>query len=73
MTTIGSFCKCAVPDNVFCESSLPRSPEEKQLRAKRTFEEMMSYIPGMQPLRPPTQSSVHVPRAVQNMSEHTDM
>lgn len=39
---------CAVPDNVFCESSLPRSQEEKQLRAKRTFEEMMSYIPGMQ-------------------------
>lgn len=53
MTTIGSFCKCVVPDNVFRESSLPRSPEEKQLRAKRTFEEMMSYIPGMQPPVPP--------------------
>uniref|UniRef100_A0A674NN06 Sorting nexin-14 n=1 Tax=Takifugu rubripes TaxID=31033 RepID=A0A674NN06_TAKRU len=32
-------------DNVFCESSPPRSLEEKQMRAKRTFEEMMSYIP----------------------------
>lgn len=49
MTTIKSFCKCVVPDNVFRESSPPRSLEEKQLRAKRTFEEMMSYIPGMQP------------------------
>ncbi|XP_029682770.1 sorting nexin-14 isoform X2 [Takifugu rubripes] len=35
-------------DNVFCESSPPRSLEEKQMRAKRTFEEMMSYIPGIQ-------------------------
>ncbi|KAE8289969.1 Sorting nexin-14 [Larimichthys crocea] len=32
-------------DTVFCESSLPRSPQDKQKRAKKTFEEMMSYIP----------------------------
>ncbi|XP_070776556.1 sorting nexin-14-like [Enoplosus armatus] len=32
-------------DTVFCESSLPRSPQDKQGRAKKTFEEMMTYIP----------------------------
>uniref|UniRef100_A0A7N6B731 Sorting nexin-14 n=1 Tax=Anabas testudineus TaxID=64144 RepID=A0A7N6B731_ANATE len=32
-------------DTVFCESSPPRSIQEKQRRAKKTFEEMMSYIP----------------------------
>ncbi|XP_061097363.1 sorting nexin-14-like isoform X3 [Conger conger] len=32
-------------DAVFCEDSEPRSPEDKQKRAKRTFEEMMRYIP----------------------------
>lgn len=32
-------------DAVFCEGSVDRTPEEKQLRAKRTFEEMMNYIP----------------------------
>ncbi|KAL6105566.1 snx14 [Pungitius sinensis] len=32
-------------DTVFCESSVPRSPEEKQRRAKKTFEEMMTFIP----------------------------
>ncbi|XP_023208987.1 sorting nexin-14 isoform X8 [Xiphophorus maculatus] len=32
-------------DAVFCESSPPRSAQDKQSRAKRTFEEMMSYIP----------------------------
>ncbi|XP_077946103.1 sorting nexin-14 isoform X7 [Gasterosteus aculeatus] len=32
-------------DTVFCESSLSRSPEDKQRRAKKTFEEMMTYIP----------------------------
>ncbi|XP_054469233.1 sorting nexin-14-like isoform X2 [Anoplopoma fimbria] len=32
-------------DTVFCESSLPRSPQDKQRRAKKTFEEMMTYIP----------------------------
>ncbi|XP_061599661.1 sorting nexin-14-like isoform X3 [Cololabis saira] len=32
-------------DTVFCESSPPRSHQDKQRRAKRTFEEMMSYIP----------------------------
>ncbi|XP_027857226.1 sorting nexin-14 isoform X11 [Xiphophorus couchianus] len=32
-------------DAVFCESSPPRSAPDKQSRAKRTFEEMMSYIP----------------------------
>ncbi|XP_019940508.2 sorting nexin-14 isoform X4 [Paralichthys olivaceus] len=34
-------------DTVFCESSPPRSAQEKQKRAKRTFEEMMSYIPDL--------------------------
>ncbi|KAM4540216.1 sorting nexin-14-like isoform 2-T2 [Fundulus diaphanus] len=34
-------------DAVFCESSPPRSAQDKQSRAKRTFEEMMSYIPGV--------------------------
>uniref|UniRef100_A0AAQ5Z505 Sorting nexin-14 n=1 Tax=Amphiprion ocellaris TaxID=80972 RepID=A0AAQ5Z505_AMPOC len=32
-------------DTVFCESSPPRSVQDKQRRAKKTFEEMMSYIP----------------------------
>ncbi|KAM6916819.1 sorting nexin-14-like isoform 2-T2 [Lycodopsis pacificus] len=32
-------------DTVFCESSLPRSPQDQQSRAKKTFEEMMTYIP----------------------------
>ncbi|KAK2891848.1 hypothetical protein Q8A73_017513 [Channa argus] len=32
-------------DTVFCESSPPRSPQDKQRRAKKTFEEMMGYIP----------------------------
>ncbi|XP_037341613.2 sorting nexin-14-like isoform X4 [Pungitius pungitius] len=32
-------------DTVFCESSVPRSPEDKQRRAKKTFEEMMTFIP----------------------------
>ncbi|XP_045919451.1 sorting nexin-14-like isoform X7 [Micropterus dolomieu] len=32
-------------DTVFCESSLPRSAQDKQRRAKKTFEEMMTYIP----------------------------
>uniref|UniRef100_A0A3B4V1Y8 Sorting nexin 14 n=1 Tax=Seriola dumerili TaxID=41447 RepID=A0A3B4V1Y8_SERDU len=32
-------------DTVFCESSPPRSTQDKQRRAKKTFEEMMSYIP----------------------------
>ncbi|MED6284673.1 Sorting nexin-14 [Characodon lateralis] len=32
-------------DAVFCESSPPRSTHDKQSRSKRTFEEMMSYIP----------------------------
>lgn len=45
---IQSLCIFLLPDNVFCESSPPRSLEEKQTRAKRTFEEMMSYIPGIQ-------------------------
>lgn len=49
--TIQSLCISMLPDNVFCESSPPRSLEEKQTRAKRTFEEMMSYIPGIQSCR----------------------
>eukprot|EP00064_Thunnus_orientalis_P005653 superscaffoldBa00000566_g5667 len=32
-------------DTVFCESSPPRSVHDKQKRAKKTFEEMMRYIP----------------------------
>ncbi|KAG9336159.1 hypothetical protein JZ751_002506 [Albula glossodonta] len=32
-------------DAVFCENSEPRSHEDKQKRAKATFEEMMNYIP----------------------------
>ncbi|KAM3595334.1 uncharacterized protein V6R79_021829 [Siganus canaliculatus] len=32
-------------DTVFCESSTPRSAHDKQRRAKKTFEEMMTYIP----------------------------
>ncbi|XP_066579810.1 sorting nexin-14 isoform X1 [Amia ocellicauda] len=32
-------------DAVFCENSEPRSSQDKQRRAKKTFEEMMSYIP----------------------------
>lgn len=34
------------PDAVFCESSPPRSAQERQRRAKKTLEEMMRYIPG---------------------------
>lgn len=33
-------------DAVFCENTEPRSPQDKQKRAKQTFEEMMRYIPG---------------------------
>ncbi|KAL7873042.1 hypothetical protein AOLI_G00121130 [Acnodon oligacanthus] len=32
-------------DAVFCENSEPRSFEDKQKRAKKTFEEMRNYIP----------------------------
>ncbi|XP_071057740.1 sorting nexin-14 isoform X3 [Pseudochaenichthys georgianus] len=32
-------------DTVFCESSQPRSAPDKQKRAKKTFEEMITYIP----------------------------
>ncbi|XP_076011106.1 sorting nexin-14-like isoform X2 [Genypterus blacodes] len=32
-------------DAVFCESSEDRSAEDKQVRAKQTFEEMMKYLP----------------------------
>ncbi|XP_066523943.1 sorting nexin-14-like isoform X3 [Hoplias malabaricus] len=32
-------------DAVFCENSEPRSLEDKQKRAKKTFEEMSNYIP----------------------------
>ncbi|KAI1897399.1 hypothetical protein AGOR_G00082900 [Albula goreensis] len=34
-------------DAVFCEDSEPRSPEDKQKRAKKTFEEMIRYIPDV--------------------------
>ncbi|XP_056281537.1 sorting nexin-14-like isoform X5 [Pseudoliparis swirei] len=34
-------------DTVFCESSLARSPQDKQGRAKKTFEEMKTYIPDI--------------------------
>uniref|UniRef100_A0A672ZBP2 Sorting nexin-14-like n=1 Tax=Sphaeramia orbicularis TaxID=375764 RepID=A0A672ZBP2_9TELE len=32
-------------DAVFCENAEERSPEDKQIRAKQTFEEMMKYLP----------------------------
>ncbi|XP_060919215.1 sorting nexin-14-like isoform X5 [Labrus mixtus] len=32
-------------DSVFCESSQPRSAQDKQSRARKTFDEMMKYIP----------------------------
>lgn len=32
-------------DAVFCESSEERTTEDKQIRAKQTFEEMMKYLP----------------------------
>ncbi|XP_077075759.1 sorting nexin-14 isoform X2 [Siphateles boraxobius] len=32
-------------DAIFCESTEERSPEDKQRRAKKTFEEMMKYLP----------------------------
>ncbi|XP_063040183.1 sorting nexin-14-like isoform X2 [Engraulis encrasicolus] len=32
-------------DSVFCEACEPRSLQDKQKRAKKTFEEMMRYIP----------------------------
>ncbi|XP_076834528.1 sorting nexin-14-like isoform X2 [Brachyhypopomus gauderio] len=34
-------------DAVFCENSEPRSFEDKQKRAKNTFEEMRNYIPDL--------------------------
>ncbi|XP_026089723.1 sorting nexin-14-like isoform X3 [Carassius auratus] len=34
-------------DAVFCESAEERSPEDKQRRAKQTFEEMMNYLPEL--------------------------
>nr|XP_054486602.1 sorting nexin-14 isoform X9 [Agelaius phoeniceus] len=34
-------------DAVFCENTEPRSPQDKQKRAKQTFEEMMRYIPDL--------------------------
>ncbi|XP_031721806.1 sorting nexin-14-like isoform X3 [Anarrhichthys ocellatus] len=32
-------------DSVFCESSEERTTEDKQVRAKQTFDEMMNYLP----------------------------
>ncbi|NWH86213.1 SNX14 protein, partial [Aegithalos caudatus] len=34
-------------DAVFCENTEPRSLQDKQKRAKQTFEEMMRYIPDL--------------------------
>ncbi|KAK1888656.1 Sorting nexin-14 [Dissostichus eleginoides] len=34
-------------DAVFCESSEELKPEEKQSRAKKTFEDMMNYLPDV--------------------------
>ncbi|XP_048841162.1 sorting nexin-14-like isoform X2 [Brienomyrus brachyistius] len=34
-------------DTVFCEDTEPRSFDDKQKRAKKTFEEMMGYIPEL--------------------------
>lgn len=38
------------PDAVFCENHQERSPEEKLQRAKQTFDQMMSYLPGQRHL-----------------------
>ena len=37
----------AQPDAVFRESSQPRSTADIQKRAKKTFDEMLSFIPGI--------------------------
>lgn len=42
----GIFVLLVVTDAVFCENTEPRSLQDKQKRAKQTFEEMMRYIPG---------------------------
>lgn len=34
-------------DAIFCENTEPRSLQDKQKGAKKTFEEMMNYIPGI--------------------------
>lgn len=36
-------------DAVFCERGDERSVDDKQARAKQTFEEMMKYLPGESP------------------------
>ena len=42
-----TFFQCVfAADAVFCENTEPRSLQDKQKRAKQTFEEMMRYIPG---------------------------
>ena len=38
---------CLFLDAVFCENTEPRSLQDKQKRAKQTFEGMMNYIPGI--------------------------
>ncbi|KAM5163947.1 sorting nexin-14 isoform 2-T2 [Mantella aurantiaca] len=40
-------------DAVFCETAEPRTSAAKQKRAKQTFDEMMSYIPGSDIKIPP--------------------
>ncbi|XP_034383225.1 sorting nexin-14 isoform X1 [Cyclopterus lumpus] len=34
-------------DSMFCESSEERTPEDQRARAKRTFDEMMNYLPDL--------------------------
>ncbi|KAL6095471.1 snx14 [Pungitius sinensis] len=34
-------------DSVFCESSEQRAPEDQQVRAKQTFDEMMNFLPDV--------------------------
>uniref|UniRef100_A0A8B9T0M9 Sorting nexin 14 n=1 Tax=Anas platyrhynchos TaxID=8839 RepID=A0A8B9T0M9_ANAPL len=42
------FLQCVfAADAVFCENTEPRSLQDKQKRAKQTFEEMMRYIPDL--------------------------
>lgn len=44
---IPSIFFCLFSDAIFCENTEPRSLQDKQKRAKQTFEEMMNYIPGV--------------------------
>uniref|UniRef100_A0A8W4FHX6 Sorting nexin-14 n=1 Tax=Sus scrofa TaxID=9823 RepID=A0A8W4FHX6_PIG len=47
MTVEGVYDYLMYVDAVFCENTEPRSLQDKQKRAKQTFEEMMNYIPDL--------------------------